>query len=223
VEKKDIVALAAGILIVFILAVAIKYGGILPGVGKKSAPATPVPTAVVITPPLPQTTPMPSLVTEIPTTATPSPEPTIPDPVVKRIYYTDRPLSYPVFILPEKMEIFGGGEIPWKDPDSVPFAYIEEPRGGLTQTFSVPYGLWRMNITVDAWSRPQYAKFDMALCYASDGKVIDGMEILNRGSAYRNIQVSDADMYIIIHTQNVDRFRITFETPRSYLKGEPAF
>ena len=98
----------------------------------------------------------------------------------------------------------------------VPFAYIEEKRGGLTQEFTVPYPLWVLNISVIANTSPQYGNFRMLLCNASDGTIIEGAEILNHGSTYRIIQISDTNLYMIISATSVDFYRITFETPRTY-------
>jgi hypothetical protein len=213
VEKGDLIPLAVGIAVVAAVAVASQTGYL--SVLHRGASSAPSPLTSVVT--LPVT---PSTVQTVETTAplpvTPTPETTPPDPVPYRIFYTDKPLDYPVFRLPENMETFGASEIPWKDPDVVTFAYLEESRGGLTQTFNVPYGLWRVNMTVTANINPRRARFQMVLCYANDGRVIDGMEILNRGTAYRSIQVSNTDMYIIVHTQDVDRYLIRFETPRAY-------
>lgn len=212
VERGDIITIAAGIVIVVVIAVMVKASGIFPPVNHDTGAVTPFPT-----------NPEPSAITKVPamevsdvTGTLPTPSPAIPEPVPYRIFYSSKPLDYPVFRLPEHMETFGASEIPWKDPDTVTFAYLEESRGGLTQEFSVPYGLWGMNISADAWTKPQYARFDMVLCYAKDGAVIDGMEILGPGSAFRSVQVSGTGVYIIVHTQNVDKYRITFITPRTY-------
>jgi hypothetical protein len=208
------------LVIVVVIAVAVKYGGFLQSDRQGSPGATPVPSlqtlAVTPAPVTTETTTSATAETTVPATTVPTPAPTPLEPVPYQIYYTDKPFDYPVFTLPDHMETFGASEIPWKDPDVVTFAYIDEPRGGLTHEFSVPYGLWRMNITVDAHTKPQYARFDMVLCYAKDGRIIDGMEILYPGSAFRAIQISNTDMYVIVHTDNVDRFRINFETPRAY-------
>lgn len=218
-ERGDIIALAAGIAIVAVIAVVLKFGGILPGGGQETPVAvrTPVPTQYSETPAVAVTT----ATLPVPTTATPVLTPT--DPVPYRIYYTSKPLEYPVFKLPEHMETYGASEIPWKDPDIVDFAYIDESRSGLTQEFIVPYGVWGMNISVEAVHKPQYARFDMALCNATDGRYLDAMEILNPGgTAFRSVQVSHWNMYIIIHMENVDRFRITFMTPRAYYNAAAA-
>lgn len=209
-ERGDVITIAAGIVIVAVIAVMVKAGGILPSarhddVSVTQSPVNPEPPAISRIP-----TP------EVSSGALPTRAPAIPDPIPYRIFYSSRPLDYPVFRLPEHMETFGASEIPWKDPDTVAFAYIEETRGGLTQEFSVPYGLWGMNITAEAWTKPQYARLDMVLCSAKDGAVIDGMELLGPGSAFRSVQVSSTGVYIIVHTQNVDRYRITFITPRTY-------
>jgi hypothetical protein len=56
----------------------------------------------------------------------------------------------------------------------------------------------------------------MLLCNASDGTIIEGVEILNQGNAYRIIQISNMELYMIISATSVDFYRITFETPRTY-------
>ena len=208
-KRGDIITLAAGIAIVAVLAVVLNVSGILAAGSPESVPASTPPAA---TQPVPSGTGTSAAATPEGTVAA-TPAATPADPVPYRILYTGKPLDYPVFRLPEHMESFGATEIPWKS-GTVTFAYIEESRGSLTKEFLVPYELWGMNITVLAWTKPQYARFDMVLCSAADGKVLDGMEITGPGAAFRSVQVSNTDMYLIIHTDNVDRFRIDFITPR---------
>jgi hypothetical protein len=138
------------------------------------------------------------------------------NPPPYRIFYTDKPFTYPVYRMPDDMETFGASEIPGPDREWVPFAYIEDTRGGLTQVFSVPYPLWVMNTTVIADNHPQYGNLRVALCSADTGGIIEGEEILNRGTSYRVIQTSNKSMYIIIATGSIDHFRIELETTRVY-------
>jgi len=98
----------------------------------------------------------------------------------------------------------------------VPFAFIEDSRGGLTRVFSVPYPVWVINTTVFAEHHPQYSNLRFALCYADTGGIIKGEEILNQGTSYRVVRISNVDMYMIITADSIDRFRITLETPRGY-------
>ena len=56
----------------------------------------------------------------------------------------------------------------------------------------------------------------MVLCYAGNGTIIQGQEILNRGTAYHVVEVSNTPMYMIISTAYIDSYRINLETPRSY-------
>jgi hypothetical protein len=207
VEKGDILFFAAGIVTVIVIAILVNpqsISGILPQVPV----ATPLPdqtripltVQTVITPPYKEMTPVPR-----PTETT-----------LYRIYYSEKPLSYPRLKLPEDMEIFGASDILKRNMELVPFAFIEEKRGGLTQRFSVPYPLWVLNISVVANTSPQYGNFRMVLCNASDGTIIEGVEILNQGNAYRIIQISNTDLYMIISATSLDFYRITFETPRTY-------
>jgi hypothetical protein len=114
------------------------------------------------------------------------------------------------------MGAFGASEIPLRNQEIVEFAFIEDTRGGLTQTFSIPYPVWIINTTVIANRTPQYANFRMALCYANNGTIIEGEEIFNRGTSYRIVQTSNTDMYMIISTRNIDLYRIILGTPRNY-------
>ena len=98
----------------------------------------------------------------------------------------------------------------------VTFAYISEAKGGITQKFRVPYPVWSLNATVTANRTPQYGNFKMVICFANNGTVIDGMEILNRGSMTRHVEVSGADLYMIITTAYIDSYEIDLETPKDY-------
>lgn len=171
---------------------------------------TTAPSPVVVSP----TTPALIVLTPRPTPVPTSPIPAIASPY--RIFYSDKPLSYPVFKLPDNMGVFGASDIPLRTDEMVTFAFVEDTRGGLTQKFTVPYPVWILNTTVISNISPQYGNFRMALCYASNGTVIEGEEILNRGSAYHVVQVSNTPMYMIISTVYIDRYTISLQTPRSY-------
>jgi len=208
-ERGDIVTMIAAIAIVCVIAVFANPQS-LAGL-HLPVPAIPVGTPVPPANPTPLLIDTPSLITP---TATPTPLPTDAPPY--RIYYTDKPLTYPVWMLPTNMNTFGASDIPLRGEEMVTFAYVEDVRGGLTQTFSVPYPIWVMNTTVVSERNPQYGNFRMALCYAGNGTVIDGEEILNRGLAYRVVQTSNTKMYMIIGATYIDSYRIDLQTPRKY-------
>jgi hypothetical protein len=213
VETGDLVTLIGGFIVVLIVAVIINPGSLVSLFGARpsnSTPASPVP---VVT-----TAPVPVISGTIPVPV-PNPNATLtsrPQNTPYRIYYTSNPFIHPVVTLPENMNPYGTSDITLNPTDYVTFAYIEESRGGLTQNFTVPYGIWTMNITVVAERLPQYAVFRMALRDAKTGALITGAEIVHGGTLFRNVQVSNTAMYLIISTQNVDRFRIELETPDSY-------
>lgn len=215
VEKGDLITLIGGVILVFVIALVLnpQYLSGIPVIGEKVT-VTPVPTAVVtvpVTQPLTVTTLTP-LTSRI--MATPAAEPTIAPPY--RLFYNSSPFSYPRFKMPDNIYIYGAGDIPFRGREMVTFAYISEERGGLTQRFSVPYPVWSLNATVTAERTPQYGNFKMVLCYANNGTVIDGMEILNRGSMTRVIQTYGVDVYMIITTAYIDSYQIDLETPRDY-------
>jgi hypothetical protein len=78
-----------------------------------------------------------------------------------------------------------------------------------------------INTTVIANRTPQYGNFKMVLCYAENGTVIDGAEILNRGSMSRIIQTSGGEYYMIISTAYIDSYYISLETPEEYYLSAP--
>jgi hypothetical protein len=207
VEKGDILFFAAGIITVMVIAILVNpqsISGILPQVPVTTPvpepTRIPLPVQTIITPPYKEMTPAP-----LPT-----------DSAQYRIYYSEKPFSYPRLKLPQDMELFGASDILQRNMELIPFAFIEEKRGGLTQKFTIPYPLWVLNVSVVANTSPQYGNFRMVLCNASDGTIIEGVEILNQGNAYRIIQTSNTELYMIISATSIDFYRITFETPRTY-------
>ena len=209
VEKGDILTLAVGLFIVLVIAVLAnpQYLSTIQGIGNKATP-TPIPTPL----------PVPTVVYQTPTLTyvIPTPIPVITDAPLYRIPFTDKPFQYPVFKLPENMEKYGASDIISRKQEMVPFAFLDGKQGGLTQNFSVPYPLWVINTTVTANTNPQYGKFQMALCYTKNGIIIEGEEILNKGTSYRVVQVSNTDMYMIISTAYIDNYHISLEAPRDY-------
>jgi hypothetical protein len=212
VETGDILTVAGGLIIVLVIAL-IANPQYLSGLQASFPAGTPAPTQTQ----LPQTTittPRPTSVAATITSATPTSLPTISSP--QRIYYTDKPFSYPVVRLPERLDIFGESDIRRSGQDVVAFAYIEEARGGLTQTFTVPYPVWVMDIQVIDNTTPNDAVFRMALCYAANGTIIDGVEIVYPGAAYKKIQTSNTPLYLIISTTSIEKYRIELQTFRQY-------
>lgn len=207
-EKGDILTFAVGFLIVIIIAILANPQNLaaIQGIGEKPTPApTPLP---ISTPPVVQI--------PVQTFVKPTPAPVVMDAIPYQIVYSDKPFTYPVFKLPENMETYGASDIIARNQEMVPFAFVQGTRGGLTEKFSVPYPVWIINTTVTANRTPQYGRFRMALCDANDGSIIEGEEILNRGSSYRLVQVSNTEMYMIISTAYIDGYYISLEAPRNY-------
>ena len=211
-EKGDLLTLLGGLVLVLIIAL-VAHPEYLSSLS--AAPVTPVPTQPLTTPGVnPYSYQETSSVTTVPTSLA---IPTIAPPY--QIYYSNDPFSYPKFKMPENLAIFGAGDLPFRGKTMIPFAFVTDTRGGLTQKFTVPYGVWVINTTVIANRTPQYGNFKMVLCYAENGTVIDGAEILNRGSMTRIIQTSGGDYYMIISTAYIDSYYISLETPEEYYRS----
>jgi hypothetical protein len=207
VETGDLLTLVGGVIIVVIIALIAN-----PHYLSELSPAqpTPVPTTVppVLTPLPTRIVPLTPVVTAVPTIAPPY-----------RITYSSDPFKYPKFKMPDNMGIFGADDLPIRNREMVTFAYINETRGGLTQMFHVSYPLWVLKTTVIANRTPQYGNFKMVLCYGNNGTVINGEEILNRGSMTRVVETSGTDVYMIITTAYIDSFHIELQTPRDYYEN----
>ncbi len=151
--------------------------------------------------------------------ATPDPTPEKPDPV--RITYTQNHLPYPVHILPPNMNVFGASDPDWqwRYKEVVVFAFLEESVGGLTETFSVPYAVWRVNSSLNATTTPQYALLQWVLVDAETGKILEGGELHHGGRMTKTVQVSHTGMYFIVHTLHADHVTLSLETTTDYLPG----
>jgi hypothetical protein len=112
--------------------------------------------------------------------------------------------------------MIGESDIRRSGQDIVTFAYVEDSRGGLTRVFSVPYPVWTMDIKVTDNETPNVASFRMALCYAANGTIIDGVELIHPGTAFKKIQTSDTPLYLIISTSSIDGYHIDMQTSRQY-------
>jgi hypothetical protein len=214
VETGDILTVAGGLFIVLVIAL-IANPQYLAGLPVSLPGSTPAPTQTQRPP-----TTIPALLPATTATRTPAESPAASFTPVppSRIYYTDKPFTYPVVRLPEQLEMFGESDVRRSGQDIVTFAYMEETRGGLSRVFSVPYPVWTMDIRVIDNTTPNLASFRMALCYAANGTIIDGVELMHPGTAYKKIQTSGTPLYLIISTTNIEGYRIDLQTSREYYK-----
>ncbi len=211
-ETGDILTVAGGLFIVIIIALIANpqylSGLQAPLIGGTAAPTRTLLPLPALTSPLPATT---SILTTGPiliTSLTPAPP--------YRISYTDNPFSYPVIRLPDRVDTLGESDIRRSGQDIVTFAFVEDSRGGLTRVFSVPYPVWSMDIRVIDNTTPNIASFRMALCYAANGTIIDGVELIHPGTAYKKIQTSNTPLYLIISTAGIEQYHISLQTSRQY-------
>lgn len=195
----DLLSVAAGVGIVIVLACIAHPGWFsLPAAPEENAPLLPV-------------------VTPAPTVAVP--QTPVPSFQVRRLAYVKNPaLHYQVHLIPEgSMGHFGASDPPWRESAISAFAYLEESRGGATETFTVPYPLWRINCTVMEGSRPESAGISVLLVDAKDNEIVDGAEVRGPGTVIKNIEVSGKPFYLVVKTENSDSFRITLETKTRYV------
>ena len=212
VETGDILTVSVGLLIVLIIAL-IANPHYLSGLQSSLPGGTHAPTQMPLSLTT-VTTPLPATTATLKPAATPT-HPLTPAPPY-RIYYSDKPFSYPVVRLPDNLEMFGESDIRRSGQDVITFAYVEDSRGGLTRVFSVPYPVWTMDIKVVDNATPNIASFRMALCYAANGTIIDGVELSHPGTAYKKIQTSNTPLYLIISTNSIDGYHIDMQTSRQY-------
>ncbi|WP_332450523.1 hypothetical protein [Methanoculleus sp.] len=195
-DKGDVFAIIAALIIVVAVTVVFRPPG------ADAVPEVPgVPES-----PLPEITPMPTI-------TAPS---ALPEPA--RISYTAGIWSYPLVRLPENLTLHGGSDPSWKETAGIiPFAYLEEARGGITETFHVPHAVWRLNCSVSSTVRPEAAHFRMALVELESGTIVEGADLHYPGSIIKNVERGGKDFYLIVSVDAVDSYRITLETLPQYL------
>jgi hypothetical protein len=199
-ERGDLSAVIIGISLVILLTFLLSPAA--PSLRKPPGIVTPSPVPTTLATPVQETT-----AETIPVVSTPPPVP------MRRISYTNTYSLYPVRFLPGDMSTFGSSDREWKYNSSVVFAYIEENHGGLTETFTVPYPVWRLTSTLIATRSPENARFRMILVDEESGRILEGAEIRSSGSITKNVAASGRPLYMVIETENVEKFMITLEAP----------
>ncbi len=95
---------------------------------------------------------------------------------------------------------------------------LEQRRGGVSTIFSIPETPFlriRTEVTADRF--PGQAQFRYVLCDAETGSILDGGEVIGRGSMRSVLVSSKKEMYFIISATSVDGYRIFLEVPREHL------
>jgi len=195
-ERGDLISVAAGIGIVIVVLLVLRPSVLTEATGP-DGDATAYPTS----------TPDPTVV---PTTTT-APVPDRP-PSPFRIVYTSHPEQQPNYLLPKNLTFLGGSDLPWDDGVAV-FALLQESRGGVTESFTVSYPLWRWNCSIDSSSRPEHALLRVALVNATDGSILDGAEIRSGERVSKTVQYSQRGFYFITSCQQISSFTCALEYP----------
>ncbi len=137
-----------------------------------------------------------------------------------RLSYATGVWDYPLCHLPGNLTLYGGSDPSWRGTQEIiPFAYIEEGRGGITEVFHVPYAVWRLNCSVSSTIRPQAAHFRMALVEFESGTVVEGADLHYPGSIIKNVERGGKDFYLIVSVDDVNSYRITLETLPEYFSA----
>lgn len=207
VDRRDILTIGAGVVIILIISLFLHP----PQLGVGQVKETPVPTVNL--------TPGTVIQTTVPTIPLPIviPAPTGQQSDLQHLTFTRTPWLFPRYQMPDNLNIYGASDPAWRFNDTIAFAYLSDKRGGLTNNFTVPYPIWKINCTVTAQTHPERAQFQMALVDADTGAIITGMQFFFPGTTTRILQTSHHQFYMIIACQDVDQYTLTLETSPSYL------
>ncbi|MDD3621947.1 MAG: hypothetical protein PHQ81_06050 [Methanofollis sp.] len=193
----DLLSVAAGVVIVILVAFAVQWWGDCDLIDDRG---------VVVEHPSISNQTDPALTTPVP----------VPTPPISRISYVEKPvLKYKTYLIPDEMNCFAASDPPWGPEDGIPFACLDVNRGGVTETFSVPYQMWRMNCTVTS-EKPASSYVKVALVDAGNNSVIKGFELNGPGHIIKNIQILPRDYYLIVESQNA-MTHIAMETKQKFL------
>jgi hypothetical protein len=209
-EKRSVGAIAAGIIVVVVIAMILRP----PAAVMAIVAPTPTPT------PTPPPT-LPTIPTPVPTTVQTPIRIAAPGEVkveTREIGFTARPWEYPLYQLPDDLVVFGASDVSWRFNDSVVFSYINGTRGGVTNRFTVHYPTWRIvcRTSSDAW--PEFARLRLAVIDNSTGGVINGIDLQYPGTASRVIRTYDREFYLIVAADHLDRYTITLEAPTELIR-----
>jgi uncharacterized iron-regulated membrane protein len=182
-----------------------------PQIGVQQVKETPVPT-VNMTVVTPNQTTIPTIPLPIVIAA-----PTGQQSDLQQLTFTKTPWLFPRYQMPDNLNIFGASDPAWRFNDTIAFAYLSDKRGGLTNNFTVQYPIWKINCTVTAVTHPERAQFQMVLVDAETGTIVTGMQFSYPGTMSRILQTSHHQFYMIIASQDVDRYSLTLETSPGYL------
>lgn len=209
-ERGDIAVVALAILLVALLTAFFSHGE----AGAPATPVLPTPAATTPVPPAPVSGTQPTpFVTVVPATEVPTPRIT-----TRRIFYTGNFYLLPVRFIPGDMTMYGYSDVEWKYNSSRIFAYVEENHGGITESFTVPYPIWRMTSTLSATRTPEKARFRMILVDEQTGKIIEGTEIRYPGAVTKTVVARGRPLYMVIAAENVELFTITLEAPSEFVE-----
>jgi hypothetical protein len=202
-ERGDLAVVIIALSLVIVLTVVLSPTGHGPRQEPVDIRKTPAPTTIAT--PVPETTTVPATETPTPLLVT-----------TTRIHYTTDYALFPVRFLPSDMSGYGSSDADWKYSRSVVFAYIEENHGGITETFTVPYPVWRMTATVTATRTPEKARFRMVLVDEQSGRILEGAEIRFPGTVTKTTAARGRPLYMIIAAENLDGFTINLEAPSDF-------
>ena len=206
-DRRDILTIVVGVVIVLVISLVIHP----PQLGVQQVTETPVPT-INLTNNTPNQTTVPTIPLPIVISA-----PTGKQSDLQHLTFTKTPWLFPRYQMPDNMNIYGSSDPAWRFNDTIAFAYLSEKRGGLTNNFTVPYPIWKINCTVTAQTHPERAQFQMVLVDADTGTMFTGMQFSYPGTMTRILQTSHHQFYMIIACQDVDRYTLTLETSPGYL------
>jgi hypothetical protein len=211
VERRDLLVVVIGLIIVAAIALVASPPG-----EENERPSVPQVTVEPTLPAGPVDSPAPA-----PTITEPHPAP------VQKFGYASEPLSYPLHKIPENMNIFGASDPEWPHIDWVSFAVLEKDHGGLSETFTVAYPVWKVVCRLNATTHPLSARLQWVLVDAVTGSIVEGAELFTGGTVNKTVQISRTPMYFIISARDADSFTLTLETTANHsaqaLSGPESF
>jgi hypothetical protein len=127
--------------------------------------------------------------------------------------------GYPVTNFPDDMTHFGASDPEyteiWMPGEIVEFATYTGPGNGFSKMFQIPFGFWRINVSMTAVTKPESSQLTWVLVDGETGDILTGNQQRYGEPVKKTIQRSGEKFYFIVSAQDVNQYTFSLETTKA--------
>lgn len=207
-KRADILTFAGAIVIVIIIAIASQGIESIPGIGAIFGHSAP-------------TSPYESHAEKLPVYIMHSNSQiwNIPKNTDLNTVYMSGGKGYPVTEFPTGMTRFGASDPEyakiWMAEETIRFAEYSGPGNGFSEMFHIPFGLWRINASMNASVKPESSRLTWVLVDGETGTILTGNQMRYKEHVIKTVQASGQSFYFMVSAQDVNDYTFTLETTKA--------